>query len=57
MQYCTPGFPTGVENMGGKGEGGALQNLMGGGAKSIHGGSRRGLKMLSKNTCDGVDFI
>ena len=34
------------------GERGALQNLMGGeGLKSIHGG---GLKMLSKNTCEGV---
>ena len=47
------GFPTGVENMG---RGGALQNLMGG-LKSIHGGSMGGLKMLSKNTCDGVHLI
>ena len=34
--------------------GGALQNLMGGRLKSILGGSMGGLKMLSKNTCEGV---
>ena len=43
------GFPTGVVNMGGMlclpiGEG-SLQNLMG------------GLKMLSKNTCEGVHLL
>ena len=38
------GFLTGVEDMGG----GALQNLMGGGG---------GLKMLSKNKCEGVHLI
>ena len=32
------GFPTGVENIEG-----ALQNLMGGGLKSIHGGSMNGI--------------
>ena len=55
------GFPTGVENMGGLCTplgGRALQNLMRGGLKSIHGGrSMGGLKMLSKNTCDGVHLM
>ena len=37
---------------------GALQNLMEGGLKSIHGGSMGGgLKMLSKNACDRVHLI
>ena len=40
------GFPTGVKNVGG-----------GGGAKSIDGGSMGGLKMLSKDTCEGVHLI
>ena len=35
----------------------ALQNLMRRGLKSIHGGSMRGLKMLSKYTCEGVHLI
>ena len=40
-------------------EGGALQNLMGEGLKSKHGECMRGggLKMLSKNTCEGVHLI
>ena len=38
------------------GGGGALQNLMGG-LKSIHGGAWGGLKMLSKNTCEGVHLM
>ena len=48
------GFPTGVANMGGP-----PQSLMGeGGLKSKHGGSMGGeLKMLSKNTCEGVHLI
>ena len=33
--------------------GGSLQNFMGG-LKSVHGGGAWGLKMLSKNTCEGV---
>ena len=37
------GFPTGVKNMGG-----AVQNLMGDGFKSIHGGSMGGLKYCQK---------
>ena len=39
--------------------GGALPNLIGG-LKSIHGGSMEGggaLKMLSKNTCEGVHLM
>ena len=40
-----PGFPTGVENMRG-----ALQNL-------IHGWGYGELKMLSKNTCEGVNLM
>ena len=39
-------FLTGVENMGGKG-----------GLKSVHGGSMGGLKMLLKDTCEGVHLI
>ena len=35
----------------------ALQNLMGGGLKSIQGGAWEGLKMLSRNTCEGVHLI
>ena len=38
VSHTAPGFLTGVENMGG-GRGGALQNLMGEGLKSIHGGA------------------
>ena len=37
--------------------GGAPQNLIGGGLKSKHGGSMGELKMLSKNTCEGVHSI
>ena len=40
-----PGFSTGVENMGG------------GGAEVNTWGEHRGLKMLSKNTCEGVYLI
>ena len=37
---------------------GALQNLMGGGLKSIHGGNMGGgLEMLSKNAYDRVHLI
>ena len=50
------GFPTGVENIGRGRGGGSLQNLMGG-LKSIHGGEHAGFKMLSKNTCEGVNLI
>ena len=41
------------------GEGVVLQNSMGDGLKSIHGGSNggEGLKMLSKNTGEGVHLI
>ena len=46
------GFPIGVENMGG----GALQNMMGR-VKSIHGWSMAELKMLLKNTSEGVHLI
>ena len=36
----------------------ALQNLIGGGGlKSIRGGSMGGLKILSKNNCEGVHLI
>ena len=49
----TAGFPTGVENIG---RGGALPNLTGG-LKSTHGGSMGELKMLSKNTCEGINLI
>ena len=44
------GCPIGFENMGGRGD---LQNLMGG----LYMGEHRGLKMLSKNTCEGVHLI
>ena len=38
--------------------GGALQNLIGGGGlESIHRASMGGLKMLLKNTCEGVHLI
>ena len=47
------GFPTGVANMGG----GFLKILWGWGLKSKHGGARGKLKMLSKNTCEGVHLI
>ena len=30
---------------------------MGRGLKSIHGGEHAGVKMLSKNTCEGVNLI
>ena len=43
------GFPQVLQTLGG-----AHQNLMEGGLQSKHGGS---LKMLSKNTCDGVHLI
>ena len=48
-------FPTGVENMGAVPPigGGASSKFDGGGLKSIHGG----LKMLSKNACEGVHSI
>ena len=40
------------------GGGEALQNLMGGGGLSQYmGGVWRGLKTLSKNTCEGVHLI
>ena len=45
------GFPTGVANMGG-----APQNLMGE-LKSKNGGAWGELKMLSKNTFEGVHLI
>ena len=44
------GFPTGVENMGGS-------SKFDGGLKSLHEGSMGELKMLSKNTYDGVHLI
>ena len=58
------GFPTGVENMGGAvpsplhwvGGGGGLFKFDRG-LKSIHRGSMGQLKMLSKNTCEGVHLI
>ena len=46
--------PTGFENMeGGRGD---LQNLMGE-SLSQYMGEHKGLKMLSKNTCEGVHLI
>ena len=46
------GFPTGIENMG------CGSSKFDGGLKSIHGGPwDRGLKMLLKNTCEGVHFF
>ena len=45
-----PGFPTGVENAGGGFDGEGLSQYMG----RAWGG---GLKMLSKNTCEGVHLI
>ena len=48
----SPGFPTGVANMGG-----ALQNLMGGGLSQNIGGAGGELKMLLKNTCEGSHLI
>ena len=44
-------FPAGVENIGG-----ALQNLMGGLSQYV-GGACEGLKILSKNTCEGIHLI
>ena len=37
--------------------GGCSSKFDGGGLNSIHGGAWGGLKMLSKNTCDGVHLI
>ena len=57
------GFPTGVENMGGCAPpywgGGVLQNVMGEAYVNTLGehGEGGGLKMLSKNTCEGVHLI
>ena len=47
---CTSGFPTGAENMGGS------SKFVGGGGRleSIHGGRMDVLKMVLKNTCEGV---
>ena len=42
------GFPTGVANMG------RSSKFDGGGLESKHGGAWGELKMLSKNTCEGV---
>ena len=55
------GFPTSIENMGGGGSapptgGRAFQNLMGG-LSQYMGEYEGGLKMLSKNTCEGVHLI
>ena len=52
LKLLWSGFPTGVEDMGGSskfdgGGGGGLSQYMGGG----------GLKMLSKNTCEGLHLI
>ena len=38
-------------------EGGGSSKFDRGGLRSIHGGSMGGLKMLSKNTCEGVHLI
>ena len=46
------GFPTGVENMGG---GGSLK--FDGELESVHGGEHGGLKMVLKNTCEGVHLL
>ena len=54
-QYSEAGFPTGVANMGGGG--GGSSKLDGGRLKSKHGESTGELKMLSKNTCEGVHLI
>ena len=51
-----PGFPTGVENMGAVPPSPPLQNLMGQ-LESIHGASMERLKMLSKNTFEGVHLV
>ena len=45
------GFPTVVENMGG----GTLHNLMGGALVNAW-GQHGGLKMMLKNTCEGVNL-
>ena len=42
---------------GGGDRGGSLQNLMGGLSQYMGGGSMGRLKMLSKNTCEGVYLI
>ena len=44
LEERRPGFPTGVENMGG-------------GVKLIHGECMVGLKIMSKNTCEVVHLI
>ena len=41
---AAPGFPIGVENIGV-------------GVESIHGGEHGALKMLLKNTCEGVHLL
>ena len=56
------GFSTGVANMGGSCAtppigGGGFSKFDGGGYKSKHEGSMAELKMLPKNTCEGVHFI
>ena len=50
----TLGFPQVLRTWWG---GGALQNMMGAGLKSIHGGSMMGLKIMLKNTSGGVHLI
>ena len=53
VKYTSQGFPQVVANMGG-----APHNFVeGGGLKSKHGGSMGELKILSKNTCEGVHLI
>ena len=50
VKNCISGFP-----LGRGGRGGLFK--IDEGVGSVHGGSMRGLKMLSKNTCEGVYSI
>ena len=52
VEVVVAGFPTGVENMGG-----LFKIWWGEWLKSIHEGAWGRVKMLSKNTCEGVHLI
>ena len=58
-KHFRSGFPTGIENLGELyPPPPLLQNLIGGGLESMHGGTIGGeLKMLSKNTFEGVHLL
>ena len=51
------GFPTGVANMGSTGESSSKFDVGGGGLSQNMAGAWGKLKMLSKNTCEGVHLI